>query len=104
MPVGFPKQEYWDGFPSLSPRDFPNAGIKPQFLITFVLAASFFTASAKWEAHSNMYLLENIHLFSCLFAICMSSLEKSLDLLPIVLIFFFFPDIELYELLISFGD
>jgi len=27
--VGFPRQEYWSGFPFPSPGDLPNPGIKP---------------------------------------------------------------------------
>ena len=27
--MGFPRQEYWSGLPFSSPRDLPNAGIKP---------------------------------------------------------------------------
>ena len=27
--MGFPRQEYWRGFPFPSPRDLPNPGIKP---------------------------------------------------------------------------
>ena len=27
--MGFSKQEYWSGFPFLSPGDLPYAGIKP---------------------------------------------------------------------------
>ena len=27
----FPRQEYWSGFPSPSPGDLPNPGIKPGF-------------------------------------------------------------------------
>ena len=28
--VGFSRQEYWSGLPSLSPEDLPNPGIKPR--------------------------------------------------------------------------
>ena len=27
--MGFSRQEYWSGWPSSSPEDLPNAGIKP---------------------------------------------------------------------------
>ena len=29
LSVGFYRQEYWSGFPFLSPGDLPNLGIKP---------------------------------------------------------------------------
>ena len=29
-PWGFSRQEYWSGFPCLSPEDLPNPGIKPR--------------------------------------------------------------------------
>ena len=27
--IGFPRQEYWSGFPFPSPRDLPDPGIEP---------------------------------------------------------------------------
>ena len=30
LSMGFSRQEYWSGFPSPSPGDFPNPGIKPR--------------------------------------------------------------------------
>ena len=29
--MGFSRQEYWTGWPFLSPRDLPDPGIKPRF-------------------------------------------------------------------------
>ena len=29
LSMGFPRQEYWSGFPFPSPRDLPDPGIKP---------------------------------------------------------------------------
>ena len=40
LSMGFPRQEYWSGLPSPSPRDLPNPGIKPASL---ALAGGFFT-------------------------------------------------------------
>ena len=30
LPMGFSRQEYWSGFPFLSPGDLPNPGIEPR--------------------------------------------------------------------------
>ena len=38
--MGFPRQEYWNGLPLLSPGDLPNPGIKP---VSPALAGGFFT-------------------------------------------------------------
>ena len=40
LSMGFPKQEYWSGFPFLSPRDLPNSGIEP---VSTALAGRIFT-------------------------------------------------------------
>ena len=37
---GFPRQEYWSGFPCLPPGDLPRAGIEP---VSPALAGGFFT-------------------------------------------------------------
>ena len=39
--MGFPRQEYWDGWPFPSPEDLPNPGIKPACT---ALVGGFFTA------------------------------------------------------------
>ena len=39
--MGFPRQEYWNGLPFLSPRDLPDPGIEPG---SPALAGGFFTA------------------------------------------------------------
>ena len=28
--MGFPRQEYWSGFPCPSPGDLPDSGVKPE--------------------------------------------------------------------------
>ena len=39
LPMGFPRQEYWNALPFSSPRDFPDPGVKPTSL---ALAGRFF--------------------------------------------------------------
>ena len=50
LSMGFSRQEYWSGLPSPPPRDLPNPGIKPAFLMSPALASAFFTTSATREA------------------------------------------------------
>ena len=44
--MGFPRQEYWSGFPFPSPKDLPNPGIKPMLP---ALAGGFFTPEQTGE-------------------------------------------------------
>ena len=46
LSMGFSRQEYWSGLSCPPPRDLPNPGIKPIFLMSPILAGRFFTASA----------------------------------------------------------
>ena len=39
--MGFPRQEYWNRLPFLSPGDLPDPGIEP---VSPALAVGFFTA------------------------------------------------------------
>ena len=39
LSMGFPRQEYWHGFPFPSPEDLPNPGIEPVPLVSPVLQA-----------------------------------------------------------------
>ena len=48
--MGFSRQEYWSGLPFASPRDLPDAGIKPMSLASPALAGGFFTTSTDWAA------------------------------------------------------
>ena len=41
LSVGFPRQEYWNGLPFLSPRDLPDLGTEPT---SPELAGEFFTS------------------------------------------------------------
>ena len=50
LSMGFSRQEYWSVFPSPSPEDLPNPGIKLPSLVSPALAGRFFTTSTTWEA------------------------------------------------------
>ena len=47
--MGFPRQEYWSGFPFPSPRDLPDPGIKP---LSPVLEGGFLTAEPPRKPYS----------------------------------------------------
>ena len=47
LSMGFSRQEYWSGMPSLSPEDLPDPGIEPASL---ALGGGLFTTSTTWEA------------------------------------------------------
>ena len=48
--MGFPRQEYWRGFPCPPPGDLSNPGIETASHMSPALAGVFFTTSAIWEA------------------------------------------------------
>ena len=50
LSMGFSRQEWWIGLPFPSPKDLPDAGIKPEPLTSPASAGGFFTTSASWEA------------------------------------------------------
>ena len=46
MSMGFSRQEYWSGMPSLSSEDLPDPGIEP---VSLALAGRFSTTNTTWE-------------------------------------------------------
>ena len=50
FPLGFSRQEYWNGLPYPPPGDLPNPGIEPVSFMSPALAGRFFTTGATWEA------------------------------------------------------
>ena len=42
LSMGFPRQEYWSGFPCPPPGDLPHPGIKPASLMSLASAGIFF--------------------------------------------------------------
>ena len=51
LPMGFSRQEYWNGWSCLSLGDLPDPGIEPESL---ELVGVFFTTNTTWEAHSKL--------------------------------------------------
>ena len=45
LSTGFPRQEYWSGFPFPSSGDLPNSGIESACLWSLALASRYFTTS-----------------------------------------------------------
>ena len=52
LSMGFPRQEYWRGLPFPSPGDLSHPWIEPA---SPALTGGFFTTSATWEAHYQMF-------------------------------------------------
>ena len=51
LAIGFPRQEYWSGFPFPTPGDLPDPGIEPMSPVSPALVGGFFTTVPnKWEA------------------------------------------------------
>ena len=65
LSMGFSRQEYWSGLPSLFPGHLPDLGIEPVSLTSLTLAGGFFIVSAAWEAPTGFKLLE-CHQKNCL--------------------------------------
>ena len=51
LSMGFPRQEYWSGFPFRSPGDLPDPGIEPA---SPALAGGFFTTEPPGKPHSKV--------------------------------------------------
>ena len=50
LPMGFSRQEHWNGLPHSPSGDLRHAGTEPSSLAFPALAGWFFTTSAKWDA------------------------------------------------------
>ena len=63
LSMGFPRQEYWSGFPFSSPGDLPDPGIKPA---SPALAGGFFTTEPPGKPiYLMLLLLLLLSRFSC---------------------------------------
>ena len=61
LSMGFSRQEYWSGLPCPPAGDLPYSGIELPTLKSPVLANSFFTTSATWEAISYRDIILHIN-------------------------------------------
>ena len=55
LSMGFPRQEYWSGFPFPTPGDLPDPAIKLMSPVSPALAGGFFTTEPTREAMSILY-------------------------------------------------
>ena len=97
LSMGFSRQEYWSGLLFPSPGDLPGPGIEPVSLESHAMTGGSFTTvppgkpflitavlkqvrgDISWWFWSCVSLLKDVeHLFMCLLAIYMPSLEKCL--------------------------
>ena len=61
LSMGFSMQEYWSEWPCPPPRDLPNSGIEPKFLISPALAADSLPLvppgkPSTWVQLNNLYI------------------------------------------------
>ena len=54
--MGFPRQEYWSGFPFSPSGDLPDSGIEPMCLASPALAGRFFTTVLPGKPLSMFYV------------------------------------------------
>ena len=55
LPIGFSRQEYWNGLLCLPPGDLPDPGIESMSLMSAALARRFVATSASWEALTEVH-------------------------------------------------
>ena len=68
LSMGFPRQEYWDGWPFPSPGDLPDPGVEPA---SPVLAGGFFSA----EPSGKPYLVITLEFKTCILDLLGSTLK-----------------------------
>ena len=67
--LGFSRQEYCSGLPCPPPRDLPNPGIEPTYLLSPALAGGFFTTSAtldNYRRYTHTYTRIYSHICICI--------------------------------------
>ena len=60
LSLGFPRQEYWNGLPFLSPGDLPDPGVKTASPVSLALEGEFFTTvpPGKPSTYTLLYIKE----------------------------------------------
>ena len=56
LSMGFSRQEYWNGLPFPSPRDFPDPRIKPASSVSPALAGEFFTTEPPGKCFGSQFV------------------------------------------------
>ena len=77
LSIKFSRHEYWSRLPIPSPGDLPDPGIKPESLVSPVLASGFFTSWIIGEAQK-IYNTVSIYLSHPIFFWCLCLLHRRL--------------------------
>ena len=73
------RQENWSGLPCPPPRNFPNPGFEPEFLMSPALAGGFFITSATREAYiyTSIYTQTYIHTYGkCIYIFISKTVQQ----------------------------
>ena len=65
LSMGFPRQDYWSGFPFPSPGERSDPGIELRSVMSPALAGRFFTTSTTGEAPRYLYTMLIIGEIQC---------------------------------------
>jgi len=100
LSMGFPRQEYWSGFPFPSPRNLPNPEIEPTspaFQAVFCIASGFFTAESLGKPMS-VYIYSSIAgSFQRVFDMDLKFLQSFFFLIREIVCFYFRMYIQIFK-------